>query len=210
MRVFLLDAHDIVRRGLAYLLARHSIELVGEAATAQQALDRIPGASPDVLVLDLNLGESQPWFPIHVIRQQHADLPILVLSMMDDPDMVRRAIEHGAHGYLVKSSTEEELVTGLRIVAAGGAYFDPRIARHALSALRTGGQEELQVSERARTLLKYLARGLSNREIALAMHVSLGTVKAQLAHLYALFDTTSRTTLVTEAMRRGLVGKESP
>ncbi|HEY4001569.1 MAG TPA: response regulator transcription factor, partial [Candidatus Xenobia bacterium] len=178
MNVLLVDDHVVVRMALEHLLKKHSIEVMGQAGTLMEALSELERCRPDVVLLDLNLGSDGPKTVIQELRRCHPDIPILVLSMHEDSATVRNAVAAGVNGYVVKSSGETELLTGLHAVAGGGSYFGPRVARHALGGLPRPVET---FADRDRVLVELLARGLNNKAIAAEMNVSLGGVKSHLA-----------------------------
>lgn len=201
-RIVLIDDHKLFRAGLKALLStEEDLTVAAEATTGQEGLEAVERFRCDLVVLDFNLPDVEGPMLARRIRMRFPGLPILLLSRYEDPERVRQAMEVGCNGYLVKSADEEEFLTALRVVASGGIYVHPAVAR-ALLGGRPAGPE---LSSRELTVIRYVARGLSNPEIAQRLLVSLGTVKRDLSLLYERFSVTDRAQLVAEAMAHGLV-----
>jgi two-component system response regulator DevR len=195
--VFLLDDHEIVRRGLADLLAAaDGISVVGEAATAAEAVVRIPAARPDVALLDARLPDGNG---IDVCRDVRSAVPAtncLILTSYDDDDAVFAAVMAGAAGYLLKEIRGTNLVEAIRQVAAGRSLLDPAVTDRLIGRLRSGvGQDRrlAGLSPRDREILDLIADGLTNRQIGERLFLAEKTVKNYVSALLAKLGMERRT-----------------
>ncbi|MDI2129510.1 response regulator [Yinghuangia seranimata] len=181
IRVFLLDDHEIVRRGLADLLgAEPDIEVVGESASAQEAMRRIPALNPDVAVLDGRLPDGSGIDVCREVRSRFPHIQALILTSYDDEDALFAAIMAGAAGYVLKQIRGTDLVDGVRRVAAGQSLLDPVITAKVLERVRTGNTVDprlADLSAREREVLGFVTQGLTNRQIAEKMQLAEKTVK---------------------------------
>ncbi|MGW3928653.1 response regulator [Streptomyces microflavus] len=191
VRVFLLDDHEVVRRGLHDLLgAEPGLEVVGEAATAAQALARGPALRPDVAVLDVRLPDGDGITVCRELRSRMPGLACLMLTSFDDEDALLDAIMAGAAGYVLKQINGSDLVSAVRTVAAGRSMLDPETTARLMRTLRAPGtagpveDERLSVlSERERSVLDLIGEGLTNRQIAERLYLSEKTVKNHISRL---------------------------
>ncbi|MFE3204795.1 response regulator [Embleya sp. NPDC059237] len=181
IRVFLLDDHEIVRRGLADLLgAEADIEIVGESASALEAVRRIPALRPDVAVLDGRLPDGSGVDVCRAVRSSFPEINALILTSYDDEDALFSAIMAGAAGYVLKQIRGADLVRAVREVAAGRSLLDPAITTKVLDRVRTGTREDPRVaslSDQERRIFDLVAEGLTNRQIAERLHLAEKTVK---------------------------------
>jgi len=210
VRVLIADDHAIVRDGLSLLLddgTDHEFEVVAEAATGAEVLDQIGAASPDIVLLDLRM-PGMSGFDVLEAMQGLVDRPrVVVLTMHDDLAFVRRAIELGADGYLLKSVGREELRQALRSVQAGRPFIQGDLTRPLVASLASDGGDTVRVdlSPRQRRVLDELARGRDNSEIAENLAISKSTVKAELRALYRALGVTRRSEAVAVAFRLGIL-----
>jgi two-component system, NarL family, response regulator DevR len=209
IRVFLLDDHEIVRRGIADLLhAEGDIVVVGEAGTAAEALRRIPAAAPDVAVLDARVPDGSGIEVCREIRSTSPQIRCLILTSYDDNDAIFAAVMAGAAGYLLKEVRGSYLVDAIRQVAAGNSLMDPAVTERLLTRLRDGAPQDhrlASLTEREREVLALVARGRSNAELAATLHVSLPTVKTHVSRILTKLNARDRTQLVVLAYESGLV-----
>ncbi|GAA4892257.1 two component transcriptional regulator, LuxR family [Stackebrandtia albiflava] len=203
--VFLLDDHEIVRRGLCDLLDREpDIEVVGESGTVAEALARVPAVRPTVAILDARLPDGNG---IEVCRALLADDPglrALILTSYEDDDALFAAIMAGAAGYLLKQIRGTDLVTAVRTVAAGRSLLDPAVTGRVLQRIRAGadaGRALGTLSERERVVLELIAEGLTNRQIAERLRLAEKTVKNYVSSLLTKLDLRSRTQAAVLATR---------
>ncbi|MGW9208812.1 response regulator [Embleya sp. NPDC055664] len=181
IRVFLLDDHEIVRRGLADLLgAEGDIEVVGESASAAEATRRIPALRPHVAILDGRLPDGSGIDVCRAVRSSFPEINALILTSYDDEDALFSAIMAGAAGYVLKQIRGNDLVRAVREIAAGRSLLDPAGTAKVLERVRTGNREDSLVatlSEQERRTFDLVAEGLTNRQIAERMHLAEKTVK---------------------------------
>jgi two-component system response regulator DevR len=189
LRVFLLDDHEIVRRGIADLLdAESDLRVVGEAATAGEALRRIPAARPDVAVLDARLPDGSGIDVCRDIRSTMPQVRCLILTSYDDEDAIFAAVMAGASGYLLKQVRGAGLVDAIRQVAAGKSLLDPDVTERLLTRLRSPAPRDerlASLSEREREILNHITEGLTNREIGERLFLAEKTVKNHVSGLLA-------------------------
>ena len=209
--VFLLDDHEIVRRGIAQLLeSEDDIEVVGEAGTAAQALARIPALRPDVAILDVRLPDGEGVTVCREVRSAVDPPPAcLMLTSYSDDEALFGAIMAGASGYLLKQVTGVDLVGAVRIVSAGGSLLDPRATGLVLDRLRRGAEPEdprfASLSPQERRILELIADGLTNRQIGAEMYLAEKTVKnyvSSLLHKLGVARRTEAAVYATELNRR--------
>jgi DNA-binding NarL/FixJ family response regulator len=209
IRVFLLDDHEVVRRGVADLLeAERDIQVVGEASTAEQALARVPALRPRVAVLDVRLPDGDGVTVCRELRSRFPELACLMLTSFADDEALFDAIMAGASGYVLKQIRGADLVGAVRTVAAGGSLLDPRTTARVMNRLRDQAtrKDPFQgLSEQERRILELIGEGLTNRQIGERMHLAEKTVKNYVSNLLAKLGMERRTqaaVYVTE-VRRG-------
>jgi two-component system response regulator DevR len=197
VRVFLLDDHEIVRRGIADLLESDpSIEVVGQAGTAAEALARIPAARPHVALLDARLPDGSGIDVCRDIRSNHAEVNCVILTSYDDNDALFAAVMAGASGYLMKEIRGTSLIEAIHEVAAGRSLLDPAVTGRLLERLRAGEKQDpvlAGLSEREREILDLLADGLTNRQMGERLFLSEKTVKNYVSSLLAKLGMQRRT-----------------
>lgn len=197
IRVFLLDDHEIVRRGLADLISLESdLEVVGEASSKAEALHRIPAARPEVAVLDVRLPDGSGVEVCREIRADFPDIRCLMLTSYADDDALFDAIMAGASGYVLKEIRGTDLVSAIRQVATGKSLLDPVATQRVLDRIRRGEHQDdrLQgLSDQERRILEYIGEGMTNRQIGEAMHLAEKTVKNYVSSLLAKLGMERRT-----------------
>jgi two-component system, NarL family, response regulator DevR len=205
IRVFLLDDHEVVRRGIADLLSlEDDMEVVGEAGTAADALHRIPAARPDVAVLDVRLPDGSG---VEVCRDARALLPelrCLMLTSYSDDEALFDAIMAGASGYVLKDIKGNDLVSAVRSVASGRSLLDPRATQRVLERLRNGTRTDSKLenlNDQERRILELIGEGMTNRQIGEAMHLAEKTVKNYVSSLLAKLGMERRTQVAAYAAR---------
>jgi two-component system, NarL family, response regulator NreC len=209
VRILLVDDHAVLRSGLRLLLEREEdLEPVGEAASAEEALRALPRLAPDVVVIDIEMPGIGGLEGVTRIRERSPEVHLLVLSMHDQPRDVRRAFDAGAHGYLPKAAADEDLVRAIRAVAAGERYVHPSLGAALASPKDAGGPID-ELTAREREVLRLLALGHTNQEIAERLVVSVRTVESHRAHVMTKLRVTTRAGLVREALRAGLLVEDS-
>jgi len=197
IRVFLLDDHEIVRRGIADLLhAEPGISVVGEAGTAAEAIRIIPAAKPHVAVLDARLPDGSGIDVCRDIRSSHPEIRCLILTSYDDNDAIFAAVMAGAAGYLLKEIRGSYLVDAIRQVAQGKSLLDPAVTERLLTRLREGEPQDQRLAsltDREREVLGLITEGLTNREIGERLFLAEKTVKNYVSGLLAKLGMQSRT-----------------
>jgi len=197
IRIFLLDDHEIVRRGIADLLsATDDMEVVGEAGTAAEALRRIPAVRPDVALLDGRLPDGSGIDVCRDIRSSYPDIRCLILTSYDDDDALFAAVMAGASGYLLKEIRGSSLLDGIRQVRAGRSLLDPTVTERVMQRLRTGQQADPRLAgltEREREILDLITEGLTNRQIGERLFLAEKTVKNYVSALLAKLGMQRRT-----------------
>lgn len=205
VRVFLLDDHEVVRRGLSELISLEpDLEVVGEAGTAEEALRRVPAVRPDVAVLDVQLPDGDGVEVCREIRSANPELACLILTSFSDDEALFNAILAGAAGYVLKQIRGTELVDAIRRVAGGQSLLDPALTARVLARLRDGDQLDPRLTEltpQERRILELLADGLTNRAIADRMFLAEKTVKNYVSSLLAKLGMSRRTEAAVWAAR---------
>jgi two-component system response regulator NreC len=204
IRVVIADDHAVVRRGLRQVLdSEDGFEVVAEASDLDGARRYVRGHRPHVLVLDLNLPEGLSIPAIPELRAEHPDTQIVVLTMQNEPAYARQAMAAGALGYVLKEAAETELVEAIRRAAAGEPYLNPRLGAQVAAQPPPGPPDGL--SEREVEVLRMIALGHTNAEIAEELYLSVRTVETHRAHIQQKLRLTARSELVRYALEHGLV-----
>ena len=211
IRVFLLDDHEVVRTGLRELLEHDGdISVVGESGSAVQAAARIPALRPDVAVLDARLPDGSGIDVCRDVRAVDPAIQALILTSYEDDEALFAAIMAGAAGYVLKQIRGNDLVEAVRQVAAGRSLLDPAVTARVLERIRRGGANEpdelRHLTDQERRILTHMAEGGTNRDIALAMHLSEKTVKNYVSSILAKLGLHRRTEAAVLATRL-LTGK---
>src|SRR5215211_9200223 len=205
IRVYLLDDHEVVRRGIRDLLEQEGdIEVVGESASAAEATHRIPALRPDVAVLDGRLPDGSGIDVCRDIRSVDPTIKALILTSYEDDEALFAAIMAGAAGYVLKQIRGTDLVDAVRRVAAGQSLLDPAVTLRVLERIRSGVEEPSELkslTEQERRILEYVAEGLTNREIAGKMFLAEKTVKNYVSSLLAKLGLERRTQAAVLATR---------
>jgi len=204
IRIVLADDHAVVRSGLRLLLdAEADFEVVAEAGDVDAAARYVRGHHPAVLVLDLNMPGGSSLEAIPTIRENSPDTQIVILTMQEEPAFARQALTAGAIGYVLKEAADEELVEAVRRAARGERYLNPRLGARLASESAPGAPDDL--SERELDVLRLIALGHTNAEIAEQLYLSVRTVETHRAHIQQKLRLSSRAELVRYALERGLV-----
>jgi len=197
IRVFVLDDHEIVRRGVAELIgAEPDLEVVGEASTAAEAIRRIPAVQPDVAVLDARLPDGSGIEVCREVRAEHPEIRCLILTSYDDDEAIFAAVLAGASGYVLKQIRAAHLLDAIRQVAAGRSLLDPDVTEALLRRIRNGTKEDprlASLNEQERRILDLITEGLTNREIGERLFLAEKTVKNNVSVLLAKLGMQRRT-----------------
>jgi two-component system, NarL family, response regulator NreC len=208
VRVLVVDDHAVVRAGLRLLLeAEEDIEPVGEAGSAREAIFQNRSAKPDVILLDVVMPGESGLDVIPTLLHERPEAKVLVLSMQDDPQYVRQAFAAGASGYVLKEAADTEVVAAVREVAKGGRYVHPELGARLVAAETEAARraEEDPLSDREREVLRLLALGHTNQEIARQLYISVRTAETHRAHIMQKLRLSSRAELVRHALAQGLL-----
>jgi two-component system response regulator NreC len=204
IRVVIADDHSVVRRGLRQVLeADGGFEIVAEAGDIAGARRYVRGHHPDVLVLDLNMPEGSSLNAVPDIRAENPETQIVVLTMQNEPAYARQALGAGVLGYVLKDAADAELVEAVRRAAAGDRYLNPRLGARIAAEPPPGPPDGL--SEREVEVLRMVALGHTNNEIAKELYLSVRTVETHRAHIQQKLRLGSRSELVRYALEHGLV-----
>lgn len=204
LRLLIVDDHPVIRSGIRGMLADEpSIEIVGEAASGAEAVAQAAALQPQVVLMDLRMPGMEGTQAIRHLRDAWPDLRVLVLTTYDTDSDILRAIDAGATGYLLKDAPHEELIRAIRAAARGEAVLAGPVAARLIARVRSATEEAL--SGREIEVLEFVARGLSNREVARALHVSEATVKSHLVHIFGKLGVSDRTAAVSTALDKGII-----
>ena len=208
IRILLVDDHAVVRSGLRLLLEQEDdLECVGEAGSAEEAVREARRLQPDVILLDVVMPDRSGIDAAPELRNAAPDARVLMLSMQDDPSYVREAFAAGASGYVLKEAADSEVVAAVREVAADGRYVHPALGARlvAAEAEANARAEADPLSEREREVLRLLALGHTNQEIAKMLYISVRTAETHRAHIMQKLRLTTRAELVRHALQAGLL-----
>jgi len=195
------DDHAVVREGLRMLLeAESDLQVLGEASSLDDARVLLRELTPAVLVLDLHMGRDLSIGVLSELRQASPDTAVVILTMEDDPAFVAPAWAAGAAGYVLKEASRTDLLRAIRTVAAGGRYLDPAVGGWAVNS-----GEDSVLTERELEVLRYVALGHTNADIAKRMYISARTVETHRANLQRKLGVSGRPELVRYALQRGLI-----
>ncbi|MCU0306946.1 MAG: response regulator transcription factor [Thermoleophilia bacterium] len=205
IRILIVDDHAVLRAGLRLLLDREEDLLtVGEATSAEEAMRLLEQTEADLVLLDIEMPGMGGLAGAQRIRERWPTLPILVLSMHSEADDVRRAFSAGAGGYVLKTAADEQLVQAVRAVASGERYLHPALGAALAQPMPSRGPID-DLSPREREVLRLLALGYTNQEIANELVVSVRTVESHRAHVMAKLRASSRAAMVKYALAAGLL-----
>ena len=204
IKVLIADDHPVVRDGLRAMLATQpDMDVVGEAATGTQAVQRARVLRPDVVLMDLQMPELDGPAAIAILRDTEPAVHVLVVTTFGTDADITRAIDAGATGYLLKDAPREQLFTAIRAAARGESVLSPTVATRVLGRMRAPAEEAL--SPRELEILGAVACGLSNKEIGRRLYVSEATVKTHLLRIFGKLGVDDRTAAVTAALERGII-----
>jgi DNA-binding NarL/FixJ family response regulator len=215
IRIVIADDHGVVREGLrAVLGSEHDMEVVGEAATGKEVLERATEARPDVILMDIQMPDLNGIEATRRILEVNPEVGVVVLTMFEDDDSVFSAMRAGARGYVLKGAPPSEILKVLRAVAGGEAHFGPEIARRLMSFFsvpEAASPEESfpELTSREREILDLIARGHTNTKIAARLFVSPKTVGNHISHIFTKMQVADRAHAIIRAREAGLGRKDT-
>lgn len=212
IRVLLADDHAIVREGVKMILTKEpDFEVVGEAQDGRQALELVERMKPNVVVMDISMPEMGGIEATQQVKERHAGVNVIALTMHEDESYVFKLLRAGASGYVLKRAAAQDLVQAVRAAAKGEAFLYPSVARKVvedyLKRVEAGEERERYdgLTEREKEILTHIAQGLSNQQIAQKLYISIKTVQTHRAHILEKLGLHDRTELVRYAIRKGLI-----
>ena len=214
IRVLIADDHTLVRDGVRALLATaEDIEVVGEAADGREAVQRARAVHPDVILIDIAMPGLGGLEAVPILKREVPQARVLILTQYDQADYVRRFLKLGVSGYVLKKAAGTELIAAIRAAHRGGLVLDPAIAREAMTdpvtSGVTGGDPYDELTERERQVLKLVAEGRSNKEVATFLEISVKTAMTHREHVMQKLNLHDRTELTRFALRRGIIRDEA-
>lgn len=210
LRILIADDHPLFRKGMRTLLvSMPETEVVGEATTGKEAVDRALALQPDIVLMDLQMPEGGGLTAIRSLTSANPETRILVVTLFEDDESVFAALKAGARGYVLKDADEDEMIRAIQAVARGEAIFSPAVASRLMdyfTAARTSPHAEAfpDLTEREREILAMIARGRSNYEIAEELSISLKTVRNHASNIFSKLQVADRTQAAIRAREAGL------
>lgn len=207
-RVLIVDDHEVIRMGLRVLFENTDLEIAAEATTASEALEAIGTVNPDVVLLDIRMEGGDGLNALGRLKLDHPDLPVILFSAYDNPTYIARAVALGAAGYVLKSAPPERLIEALRTALSGESAWTREELRRVTGALATprlSQDIEVPLTQRESEVLRQMALGLTNKEIAKMLGISYETVKEHVQHILRKVGVTDRTQAAVWAVRKNLV-----
>ncbi len=213
LRVFLADDHEMIREGLKMLIKEHAdIEVIGEADSGRAAWQQIKQLQPDIVVTDISMRDMNGAQLTKRLKQEYPHIKVIALTGFEDQNYLRQLLQAGVSGYVLKRVAAKELINAIRIVANGGFYLEPSLAsrvvegyigRQSNTSINPGGD----LSEREEEVLRRIALGYSNKEIAAQLDISVKTVETYKTRLMEKLDLHSRVDIVRYALQQGWLQK---
>lgn len=208
VRLLIADDHQVIRSGLVSLLTGSGIEVVAEAATGKETLKLAQEHKPDVILLDIRMPDGDGLSTLEKLRAKVPDSRVVMLSTYDNPTYIARAVALGACDYVLKGSTREDMITTLKAAAAGESPSRSGELRRIATAMKVRqviDDDEVPLTQRETQVLRHVALGLSNKEIARSLEISVETVKEHVQNILRKIAVSDRTQAAVWAVRKGLV-----
>jgi DNA-binding NarL/FixJ family response regulator len=210
IRVLIADDHHVVRRGLVFFLrTQKDLEIIGEAANGKEAIDQAKLLKPDIILMDLVMPEMDGIQATKIIKQEQPDIKIMMLTSFSDQDHVIPALEAGASGFQLKDIQPDELVTSIKKIIGGENQLHPKATSHLLANLSNKNKQEknllAELTKRELDVLKEIANGKSNKEIAASLFITEKTVKTHVSNLLSKLKLADRTQAALYAVKNQLV-----
>lgn len=206
--LLVVDDHEVVRLGLRKLLSETDIEITGEASSAAEAIELVTKERPDLVLLDIRMQGGDGLAALGRLKLEIPEIPILMFSAYDNPTYVARAVALGASGYILKESGRDKLVDAIRVCASGNTAWTREELRRVTGALATprlASDIDVPLTQRESEVLRQVALGLTNKEIAKTLEISYETVKEHVQHILRKVGVTDRTQAAVWAVRKKLV-----
>ena len=205
--VLVADDHEMVRSGLHSIFAGTDIEIIAEAATAEAAVQQTLKHRPDVVLLDLRMNDNSGLVALEEIKRELPDTPVVILSTYDNPTYVARSVALGASDYVTKGASRRELISAVEAAAAGESPTRSGLLRKVAQTLGSSQHagDDVPLTSRESQVLRHIALGLSNREIAASLKISIETVKEHVQNILRKIHVSDRTQAAVWAVRRNLV-----
>ena len=208
VRLLVADDHEVIRTGLATLLAGTDIEIVAEAATGKEAVEKAQECNPDVVLLDIRMPDGDGLSTLEKLRAVVPDSYVVMLSTYDNPTYIARAVALGASDYVLKGSSRDDLISTIMTAAAGESPSRSGELRRIASAMKVRqviDDDEVPLTQRETQVLRHVALGLSNKEIGRSLEISVETVKEHVQNILRKIAVSDRTQAAVWAVRKGLV-----
>lgn len=209
IKVMIVDDHSLVREGLKAVFDQgKDIEVVGEAGSGEEAIDMVDSVKPDVILMDISMPGMNGIQATRLIREKNPAAKVVILTMLDQEGYVYEAIKAGATGYMLKSTSSDDLVNAIQTVHEGKALLHPDATAQLLKEFVTLAENKAKdygLSNREMEVLQLLSEGKTNKELAKALWISEQTVKTHVSHIFGKLGTSDRTETVARALRDGLV-----
>jgi len=208
VKLLIADDHEVIRKGLAILLAGSDMEIVAEAANGAEAVTMAEQHNPDVVLLDIRMPDGDGLATLEKLRAKVPDTAVVMLSTYDNPTYVARSVALGASDYVLKGSSREDLITTLQAAAAGESPSRAGELRRVATAMKLRqviDDDEVPLTQRETQVLRHVALGLSNKEIGRSLEISVETVKEHVQNILRKIAVSDRTQAAVWAVRRGLV-----
>src|SRR5690554_1854870 len=214
IRILIVDDHEVVRIGLRSLLERiGQFEVVGEAASAQEAIELTRSRKPDVVVMDIRMPDGSGIEACRAIRSESQDVKVIMLTSYTDDEAIFASVMAGASGYVLKQIGSHELVEAIRTVAAGGSLLDPSITGKVLERMRGMSRDQQhheKLTDQELRILRLIADGRTNKEIAEALYLSEKTVRNYVSSILSKLNLSNRAEAAAYAVRRHLLDEPDP
>jgi DNA-binding NarL/FixJ family response regulator len=210
MRLILVDDHAVVREGVRAILELYDdIEVVGEFANGTDALTAAPALAPDVALVDLKMPGLSAVETIRGLRERVPDVRVMVFTSFGEDTLIRATLDAGATGFLIKDALHEDLIRAIRSVAAGQPYLAPAAQRQLMELLRKPADVRDSLTAREHDVVRLIAQGLSNKQIARKLNLTEGTVKGYVSQILAKLRLQDRTQIALYAVRQGIAGDKT-